>query len=331
MRSYPAGFGTDEQLVGRQAFAGLLWSKQYYHYDVYRWLKGDPTAAAAARGALEGPQPRWKELHNSDVILMPDTWEYPWYASWDLAFHCVAMSHIDPDFAKQQLLQMGYEWYQHANGQFPAYEWNFDDVNPPVTGWAAWRVYQIDRDKTGQGDMEFLKEIFQNEMLNFSFWLNRKDSERPRYFRRRLLGNGQHRRASIATSRFPTAGSSSKATAPAGWPSTASRCSRSRPNWRTRTVLPEHGDQVLRALSVHRPCDDQHRRATASISGTHEDQFFYDVILLPNGQKHSAADPFDGRPGAAVRGVRRVAREDAGTRMIFSSGRSGFSSTGPTC
>jgi len=172
----PKEFTPDQELVGRQAFAGLMWSKQYYHYDVWRWLKGDPSQPPPPPERWKGRNHRWKELHNADVILMPDTWEYPWYASWDLAFHCVAMAHIDPEFAKQQLRRMGYEWYQHANGQFPAYEWDFDDVNPPVTGWASWRVYQIDRDKTGVGDTEFLKEIFQNEMLNFNFWLNRKDS-----------------------------------------------------------------------------------------------------------------------------------------------------------
>ncbi|MEZ6069456.1 MAG: hypothetical protein R3C10_04100 [Pirellulales bacterium] len=173
---HPPSLDDDRRTVGQRAFAGLLWSKQYYHYDVWRWLKGDPTQPPPPESRWQGRNRRWKELHNADVILMPDTWEYPWYASWDLAFHCVAMAHIDPEFAKGQLRKMGYEWYQHANGQFPAYEWNFDDVNPPVTGWAAWRVYQIDRDAKGTGDDAFLREVFQNEMLNFNFWLNRKDS-----------------------------------------------------------------------------------------------------------------------------------------------------------
>jgi hypothetical protein len=185
---HPATMTEDQQLVARQAFAGLLWSKQYYHYDVYHWLKGDPTQPKPPESRWQGRNTHWKELHNAEVILMPDTWEYPWYASWDLAFHCVAMSHIDPAFAKQQLRQMGFEWYQHANGQYPAYEWNFDDVNPPVIGWAAWRVYQIDRDITGKGDTAFLKEIFQNEMLNFNFWINRKDSEGRDVFGGGFLG-----------------------------------------------------------------------------------------------------------------------------------------------
>jgi hypothetical protein len=171
----PARLSADERLVQRQAFAGLLWSKQFYHYDVYRWLVGDPTAPAPPAARWQGRNRNWKELHNADVILMPDTWEYPWYASWDLAFHCVAMAHIDPACAKEQLRRMGHEWYQHASGQFPAYEWDFDDVNPPLLGWAAWRVYQIEQEQTGTGDLAFLKESFQNDMLCFSFWVNRKD------------------------------------------------------------------------------------------------------------------------------------------------------------
>jgi hypothetical protein len=171
----PTRLTADERLVQRQALAGLLWSKQFYHYDVYRWLMGDPTEPTPPAVRWHGRNRNWKELHNADVILMPDTWEYPWYASWDLAFHCVALARIDPACAKEQLRRMGHEWYQHASGQFPAYEWNFDDVNPPLLGWAAWRVYQIEHELRGQGDITFLKEIFQNEMLSFSFWVNRKD------------------------------------------------------------------------------------------------------------------------------------------------------------
>ena len=125
---------------------------------------------------------------------MPDTWEYPWYASWDLAFHCVAISHIDPAFAKEQLLMMGYEWYQHANGQFPAYEWNFDDVNPPVQCWAAWRVYQIEFEQDGRrDDADFLKRNVPERMLNFSYWVNRKDASGRDVFGGGFLGHGQHR------------------------------------------------------------------------------------------------------------------------------------------
>jgi hypothetical protein len=171
----PAGLSDDERLVQRQAFAGLLWSKQFYHYDVYHWLTGDPAGPAPPAARWHGRNHDWKELHNEDVLLMPDTWEYPWYASWDLAFHCVVMAYLDPAFAKTQLRRMGHEWYQHASGQFPAYEWAFSDVNPPLLGWAALRVYQIEKGQTGKGDVAFLKETFQNEILCFSFWVNRKD------------------------------------------------------------------------------------------------------------------------------------------------------------
>src|SRR5262249_43367002 len=168
---HPVGLSADERLVQRQALAGLLWSKQFYHYDVYRWLMGDPSEPTPPAARWHGRNHSWKQFHNADVILMPDTWEYPWYASWDLAFHSVALAHIDPACAKEQLLRMGHEWYQHASGQFPAYEWNFDDVNPTLLGWAAWRGDQTEREVTGTGDVSFLKEMFQNEMLCFSFWV----------------------------------------------------------------------------------------------------------------------------------------------------------------
>ena len=178
----------DERLVQRQAFAGLLWSKQFYHYDVQRWLEGDPGAPPPPEQRWHGRNWSWKHLNNADVILMPDTWEYPWYASWDLAFHCVAMARIDPDFAKGQLLLMGYEWYQHANGQAPAYEWSFDDVNPPVLAWAALRVYRTEREVNGEGDLAFLEEAFHSLMLQFGWWLNRKDPEGRDIFGGGFLG-----------------------------------------------------------------------------------------------------------------------------------------------
>jgi hypothetical protein len=185
---HPPLLSDDERLVQRQAFAGLLWSKQFYHYDVQRWLEGDPTAPPPPEERWHGRNWSWKHLNNSDVLLMPDTWEYPWYASWDLAFHCVALARIDPDFAKDQLLLMGYEWYQHANGQVPAYEWSFDDVNPPVLAWAALRVYRTEQALTGQGDLAFLEEAFHSLMLQFSWWLNRKDPEGRDIFGGGFLG-----------------------------------------------------------------------------------------------------------------------------------------------
>ncbi|MFZ5831352.1 MAG: MGH1-like glycoside hydrolase domain-containing protein [Planctomycetota bacterium] len=184
----PARLSDDERLVQRQAYAGLLWSKQFYHYDVYRWLQGDPTQPEPPAERWRGRNHTWKPLSNADVILMPDTWEYPWYASWDLAFHCVAIARIDPACAKQQLRRMGYEWYQHGNGQYPAYEWNFNDVNPPVLAWACWRVYQIEREQTGTGDLRFLEEVFTSLMLSFSFWVNRKDNSGRDVFGGGFLG-----------------------------------------------------------------------------------------------------------------------------------------------
>jgi hypothetical protein len=185
---HPAGATEDERRVQRQAFAGLLWSKQFYRYHVFRWLVGDPTQPTPPAERWDGRNARWKALNAADVLLMPDTWEYPWFASWDLAFHCAAIAWIDPGFAKQQLLKMGHEWYQHGNGQFPAYEWNFDDVNPPVLGAAAWRVYQVEKQLTGKGDLAFLREMFQSEMLCFSFWVNRKDASGRDVFGGGFLG-----------------------------------------------------------------------------------------------------------------------------------------------
>ena len=136
----------------RQAFAGLLWSKQFYHYDVARWLRGRSGATRRRRRErLHGRNRDWKHLYNADVISMPDKWEYPWYAAWDLAFHCIPLALVDPDFAKEQLMLMLREWYMHPNGQLPAYEWNFGDVNPPVHAWAAWRVYKIEQKRRGSG------------------------------------------------------------------------------------------------------------------------------------------------------------------------------------
>ena len=185
---HPAQLNADQRLVQRQAFAGLLWSKQFYNYDVFRWLSGDPTEPRPPEERWHGRNHAWKHLSNADVILMPDTWEYPWYAGWDLAFHCVTLSRIDPDFAKKQLLHMGYEWYQHGNGQFPAYEWNFNDVNPPVLAWAALVVYRHDLEHKGKGDHGFLAEMFHNLMLNYSWWINRKDADGRDIFGGGFLG-----------------------------------------------------------------------------------------------------------------------------------------------
>jgi hypothetical protein len=184
----PATLSDDATRVARQALAGLLWSKQYYHYVVKNWIDGDPAQPAPPRGREKGRNHEWTHLYNSDVMSMPDKWEYPWYAAWDLAFHCVALALVDSDFAKEQLTLLLREWYMHPNGQLPAYEWAFGDVNPPVHAWAAWRVYKIEQKRRGSGDLKFLERIFHKLLLNFTWWVNRKDAEGMNVFQGGFLG-----------------------------------------------------------------------------------------------------------------------------------------------
>ena len=185
----PADLSEDGRNVMRQAFAGLLWSKQFYHYVVKDWLAGDSTAPPPPEGRKYGRNHEWTHLYNEDVISMPDKWEYPWYAAWDLAFHCVPLALVDSEFAKEQLSLMLREWYMHPNGQIPAYEWAFGDVNPPVHAWAAWRVYKIEKKRRGgQGDLVFLKRVFHKLLLNFTWWVNRKDAEGRNIFQGGFLG-----------------------------------------------------------------------------------------------------------------------------------------------
>ena len=184
----PDEVAPDRARIMRQALGGLLWSKQFYHYDVGRWLKGDPAQPEPPRERAKGRNREWRHLYNSDVISMPDKWEYPWYAAWDLAFHCVALALVDADFAKEQLLLMTREWYMHPNGQLPAYEWAFGDVNPPVHAWAAWRVYKVEMKRRGIGDRKFLERIFQKLLLNFTWWVNRKDADGRNVFQGGFLG-----------------------------------------------------------------------------------------------------------------------------------------------
>jgi hypothetical protein len=180
---------SDERVVQRQAFAGLIWSKQFYHLDLPRWLKGDPGQPTPPESRLHGRDIEWRNLNNADIVSMPDKWEYPWYASWDLAFHCIPLALIDAEFAKHQLVLLTREWYMHPNGQIPAYEWAFGDVNPPVHAWAAWRVFQIDRKQNGgAGDLEFLERVFHKLMLNFTWWVNRKDNLGRNIFQGGFLG-----------------------------------------------------------------------------------------------------------------------------------------------
>jgi hypothetical protein len=184
----PKDLSPDAQSVMRQGFAGLLWSKQFYHYVVQTWLHGDPGNPPPPAERTTGRNHDWPHLYNADVISMPDKWEYPWYAAWDLAFHCVSLALVDPDFAKDQLVLLLREWYMHPNGQFPAYEWALGDVNPPVHAWAAWRVYKIDKKRNGQGDRAFLKRVFHKLLLNFTWWVNRKDADGMNIFQGGFLG-----------------------------------------------------------------------------------------------------------------------------------------------
>jgi len=184
----PSTLSEDAQCVMRQAFAGLLWSKQFYHYDVSRWLSGDPTNPPPPEPRQKGRNRDWEHLYNEDIISMPDKWEYPWYAAWDLAFHCIALALVDPEFAKSQLILFLREWYLHPNGQIPAYEWAFGDVNPPVHAWAAWRIYKIEKRLRGTGDRTFLEKIFHKLLLNFTWWVNRKDAEGNNVFQGGFLG-----------------------------------------------------------------------------------------------------------------------------------------------
>src|SRR5438876_477793 len=184
----PKDISEDARNVQRQAFARLLWSKQFYHFDVRTWLEGDPAGPRPPESRKKGRNQEWSNLYNADVISMPDKWEYPWYAAWDLAFHCVPLAQIDPDFAKEQLILLLREWYMHPNGQLPAYEWAFGDVNPPVHAWAAWRVYKIERRVRGVADRGFLEKVFHKLLLNFTWWVNRKDPDGANIFQGGFLG-----------------------------------------------------------------------------------------------------------------------------------------------
>ncbi|MGI4862881.1 MAG: MGH1-like glycoside hydrolase domain-containing protein [Janthinobacterium lividum] len=179
----------DARNVQRQAFAGMLWSKQYYNYNVPRWLVGDPSEPAPPPERLEGRNADWKSFDSNDIISMPDTWEYPWFAAWDLAFHAIPLAQVDPWFAKNQLRLLCHDWYMHPNGQLPAYEWRFGDVNPPVHAWATFRVFKMEQKHRGDGgDVAFLQTMFHRLLLNFTWWVNRKDRDGRNIFEGGFLG-----------------------------------------------------------------------------------------------------------------------------------------------
>lgn len=185
----PSCADPDTRNIMRQAFAGMLWTKQYYHYVVRDWLNGDPAMPRPPESRKSGRNQGWGHIYNADIISMPDKWEYPWYAAWDLGFHCVTLALVDCEYAKDQLVLMLREWYMHPNGQIPAYEWAFGDVNPPVHAWAAYQVFLIDKARNGgKGDLQFLSRVFLKLLLNFTWWVNRKDVDGLNVFQGGFLG-----------------------------------------------------------------------------------------------------------------------------------------------
>jgi len=184
----PQTLSPDAANISRQALAGMLWSKQFYYFDIEQWLLGDPAMAPVPEGRVRARNSDWAHLQNFDIISMPDKWEYPWYASWDLAFHCIPLALVDPAFAKRQLELLAREWYMHPNGQLPAYEWSFGDVNPPVHAWAAMQVYELERECSGRADFSFLESIYHKMLLNFTWWVNKKDAEDNNIFQGGFLG-----------------------------------------------------------------------------------------------------------------------------------------------
>jgi len=267
--------------IQRQAFAGMLLTKQFYYFDVSLWLKGDP-GSAPPEERTHGRNKDWMHLNNMEIISMPDKWEYPWYAAWDLAFHCIPIAIIDPEFAKRQLILLLREWYMHPNGQIPAYEWNFGDVNPPVHAWACWRVYEIERDQFGKGDINFLERVFHKLMLNFTWWVNRKDSEGKNIFEGGFLGLdniGVFDRSSP----LPTGGNIEQADG-TSWMAMYSlnmlrialELSRSNSNYEdTASKFMEHYLYIAGAIA--------NLRGGGLNLWDEEDGFFYDVLHTPDG------------------------------------------------
>ena len=276
----------DAKSVQRQAFAGMLWSKQFFYFDIPQWLNGDPGQPSPPVERKRGRNSEWQHLNNADIISMPDKWEYPWYAAWDLAFHCIPLARVDADFAKEQLVLLTREWYMHPNGQLPAYEWAFGDVNPPVHAWATWRVFQIDRKlNDGQGDRVFLERVFQKLLLNFTWWVNRKDAQGMNIFQGGFLGL-DNIGVFDRSAKLPTGGHIAQADGT---------------SWMAMYSL--NMMRISLELALHNPTVYQDMAtkffehflyiagATANIGGEginlwdQQDEFFYDVLHLPNDAK----------------------------------------------
>ncbi|MFL6603520.1 MAG: MGH1-like glycoside hydrolase domain-containing protein [Steroidobacteraceae bacterium] len=280
----------DARSVQRQAFAGMIWSKQFFYFDIPEWLAGDPTQPAPPTGRRQGRNRDWAHLNNADIISMPDKWEYPWYAAWDLAFHCIPLAHLDARFAKEQLVLLTREWYMHPNGQMPAYEWAFGDVNPPVHAWAAWRVFQIDRKQRGDhGDLEFLERILHKLMLNFTWWVNRKDAEGRNVFQGGFLGL-DNIGVFDRSSQLPTGGHIDQADGTSWMAMYALNLMRialelaqhNRVYEDIATKFFEHFLHIAEAMS-HIGGDD----GGGVGLWDEQDEFFYDVLHLPDGRMQS--------------------------------------------
>jgi hypothetical protein len=279
----PDELSADGQLVMRQSLAGLLWSKQFYHFVVRDWLTGDPAQPAPPADREQGRNHEWPHLYNADVISMPDKWEYPWYAAWDLAFHCVPLALVDPEFAKQQLVLLLREWYMHPNGQLPAYEWALGDVNPPVHAWAAWRVYKIDKKRSGRGDMVFLEKVFQKLLLNFTWWVNRKDAEGRNVFQGGFLGLDNigvfDRSAPLPTGGHIEQSDGTSWMAMYALNMLAMAMELARHNEAYEDVASKFWEHFLHIASAMNDIGDG--------LWNEEDGFFYDVLHLPGGERHA--------------------------------------------
>ena len=277
-----SGLSEEEKHVQRQALAGMLWTKQFYYYNIEQWLMGDPGLPPVSESRRHGRNSEWEHLNNFDIISMPDKWEYPWYAAWDLAFHCIPLALVDADFAKRQLLLMSREWYMHPNGALPAYEWDFGEVNPPVHAWAAWRVYKIDARQEGKADRAFLEGIFHKLLLNFTWWVNKKDAEGNNVFQGGFLGLDN---ISVfdRSKPLPTGGhiDQSDGTAWMGFYDLvmlkiALELAKDNPTYQDiASKFFEHFLRIARAMTA------EYRGGGSQWD--EEDGFFYDVLHLPNG------------------------------------------------
>jgi len=275
----------DRRSIQRQAFAGMMWSKQFYFYDVREWINGDPGQPPPPPERKFGRNREWMHLSNKDIISMPDAWEYPWYAAWDLAFHTIPIAMIDPEFAKNQLLLLTKEWYMHPNGQLPAYEWAFSDVNPPVHGWATWRVYKIDqKHNNGRGDRKFLEEVFHKLLLNFTWWVNRKDYNGNNIFQGGFLGMDNigvfDRSAVLPTGGYieQSDGTSWMAMFNLNMMRMSLELAKENPTYQSlATKFFEHFLYIAGAMA---------NVANENINlWDEEDEFFYDVLMTPDGQR----------------------------------------------